>query len=109
MQGKNDLQNRPHQPGQLDFLIEQKEISVTAFRRKPAAVWAYLEIVGHVVILTRRGQRVCAMLSIETHACLGGGYEKTMREVEESVVAWREEQKAIRRARREKKHDSIEH
>ena len=34
---------------------------------------------------------------------LSGDYEKTMREIEEAAAAWREEQKALRRARREAK------
>ena len=44
-----------------------------------------------------------SIMSIETHACLSGDYEKTMREIEEAAAAWREEQKALRRARREAK------
>ena len=42
----------PHQPGKLDFQIVEKEVSVTQFRRKPSAVWAYLETAGHVIIFT---------------------------------------------------------
>ena len=97
-----------HQPGKLDFLIEEKDVSVTEFRRRPSAVWAYLETVGHVVFITRRGKRDCAIMSIETHACLSGDYEKTMREVEEAAAAWREEQKAKRRAKKEAQHDPCE-
>ena len=92
-----------HQPGKLDFLIVTKDVSVTEFRRKPSAVWAYLKTPGHVIFFTRRGKRNCAIMSIETHACLSGDYEKTMREIEEAAAAWREEQKALRRARREAK------
>ena len=77
-----------HQPGKLDFLIVTKDVSVTEFRRKPSAVWAYLKTPGHVIFFTRRGKR---------------NYEKTMREIEEAAAAWREEQKALRRARREAK------
>ena len=95
-----------HQPGKLDFLIEEKDVCVTEFRRRPSAVWAYLETVGHVVFFTRCGKRDCAIMSIETHACLSGDYEKTMREVEEAAAAWREEQKAKRRAKKEEQHDS---
>ena len=29
-----------HQPGQLDFQIVTKDVSVTEFRSKPSAVWA---------------------------------------------------------------------
>ena len=83
-----------HQPGKLDFLIVTEDVSVTEFRRKPSAVWAYLKTPG---------KRNCAIMSIETHACLSGDYEKTMREIEEAAAAWREEQKALRRARREAK------
>lgn len=45
-----------HQPGKLDFLIVTKDVSVTEFRRKPSAVWAYLKTPGHVIFFTRRGK-----------------------------------------------------
>ena len=96
-QDSGQMHNSPHQPGRRDFLIAAKSVSVTEFRRKPSAVWQYLETAGHVVFFTRRGKRVGAMTSIETHACLSGDYEKTMREVEEAAVAWREERKAKRK------------
>ena len=102
------MEDTIHQPGKLDFLIEEKDVSVTEFRRRPSAVWAYLETVGHVVFITRRGKRDCAIMSIETHACLSGDYEKTMREVEEAAASWREEQKAKRRAKKEAQHDPCE-
>lgn len=80
-----------------DFLVVTKSVSVTEFRRKPSAVWEYLETAGHIVFFTRRGKRVGAMTSIETHACLSGDYEQTMREVEEAAAAWREEWKTKRK------------
>ena len=94
------MHNFLHQPGRRDFLVVTKNVSVTEFRRKPSAIWQYLETAGHVVFFTRRGKRVGAMTSIETHACLSGDYEKTMREVEEAAVAWREERKAKRQRKR---------
>ena len=99
-QNSGQIRNSPHQPGRRDFLIAAKSVSVTEFRRKPSAVWQYLETTGHVVFFTRRGKRVGAMTSIETHACLSGDYEKTMREVEEASAAWREEHKAQRKRKR---------
>lgn len=77
-QNSGQIRNSPHQPGRRDFLIAAKSVSVTEFRRKPSAVWQYLETAGHVVFFTRRGKRVGAMTSIETHACLSGDYEKTI-------------------------------
>ena len=97
-----------HTPGQRDFLIEEKDVSVTEFRRKPSAVWQYLETPGHVIFFTRRKKHIAVLMSIETHACLSGDYEKTMREVEEAASAWREEQKAKRRAKKEAQHDPCE-
>lgn len=48
-----------HMPGQRDFLIEEKDVSVTEFRRKPSAVWRFLETPGHVIFLgTHRGAHV---------------------------------------------------
>lgn len=94
------ISEHPHQPGNLDFMIVEKDVSVTEFRRKLSAVWAYLETTGHVIFFTRRGKRECVIMSVETHACLRGDYEKTMREVEAATAAWREEQKARRKAKR---------
>ena len=106
MSSNSDPITIPHQPGKLDFQIVEKEVSVTQFRRKPSAVWAYLEAAGHVIIFTRRGKRDRAIMSIETHACLSGDYEKTMREAEEAAAKWRAERKTRRQQAREaKQHD----
>ena len=59
-----------HVPGQLDFRIEEKEFPVTVFRRKISSVWDFVEAPGHVAIITRRGKRECALMSIETWACM---------------------------------------
>ena len=99
-QDGGQMHNSPHQPGRRDFLVVTKSVSVTEFRRKPSAVWQYLETAGHVVFFTRRGKRVGAMTSIETHACLSGDYEKIMREVEEAAAAWRDERKVERKRNR---------
>lgn len=99
-QDSGQIHNSLHQPGRRDFLIAAKSVSVTEFRRRSSAVWQYLETAGHVVFFIRRGQRVGAMTSIETHACLSGDYEQTMREVEEAAAAWREEHKAKRKRKR---------
>ena len=42
-----------------------------------------------------------------TKDCMSGDYEKTMREVEEAAAAWREEQKAKRRAKKEEQHAQL--
>ena len=99
-QNSGQMYNSPHQPGRRDFLVVTKSVSVTEFRRRPSAVWQYLETAGHIVFFTRRGKRVGAMTSIETHACLSGDYEQTMCEVEEAAAAWHEERKAKRKRNR---------
>ena len=88
-----------HTLGQRDFLIEEKEVSVTEFRRKPSAVWQYLEIPGHVIFFARKKARVAAIMSIETHACLSDDYEAEIAQVEEAARAYREQKKAARRRR----------
>ena len=88
-----------HVPGQRDFLIEEKDVSVTVFRRKPSAVWQYLETPGHVIFFTRRKKHIAVLMSIETHACLANDYEAEMAKVEEAARAYREEKKAARRRR----------
>ena len=106
MSSNSDPITIPHQPGKLDFQIVEKEVSVTQFRRKPSAVWAYLETAGHVIVFTRRGKRDCAIMSIETHACMSGDYERTMREVEAAAAKWRAERKTRRQQAKEaKQHD----
>ena len=86
-----------HMPGKLDFLIEEKDFTVTAFRRKPSAVWAFVETPGHIAFFTRRGHRICALTSIETHACLSGNYEAEIAEVERISREYREKRRAARR------------
>ena len=86
-----------HVPGKRDFFIEEKDVSVTEFRRKPSAVWKYAETPGHVVFFTRRGKRVCALMSIETHAYLSDDYKAEMAEVEREAQAYCEKKKADRR------------
>ena len=85
-----------HTPGQRDFIIEEKDVSVTEFRRKPSAIWKYLETPGHVILLTRRKVHVAVLMSIETHACLSNDYEAEIAEVEQAALAYREEKKAAR-------------
>ena len=86
-----------HTPGQRDFHIEEKDVSVTEFRRRPSAVWRYLETPGHVIFFTRRKARVAVLISIETHACLSDNYEAEMARVGEAARAYREARKAARR------------
>lgn len=88
-----------HVPGRRDFLIEEKDVSVTVFRRRPSAVWQYLETPGHVIFFTRRKKHIAVLMSIETHACLSNDYEAEMAKVEEAARAYREEKKAARRRR----------
>ena len=88
-----------HTPGQRDFLIEEKDVSVTEFRRKPSAVWRYLETPGHVIFFTRRKKHIAVLMSIETHACLSNDYEAEIAKVEEDARTYREEKKAARRRR----------
>ena len=88
-----------HTPGQRDFLIEEKDVSVTVFRRRPSAVWQYLETPGHVIFFTRRKKHIAVLMSIETHACLSDNYEAEIAQVEEAARAYREQKKAARRRR----------
>lgn len=88
-----------HVPGRRDFLIEEKDVSVTEFRRKPSVIWRYLKTPGHVIFLTRRRVHIAVLMSIETHACLSNDYKAEMAKVEEAARAYREEKKAARRRR----------
>ena len=63
MSSNSDPITIPHQPGKLDFQIVEKGVSVTQFRRKPSAVWTYLETAGCVIVFTRRGKRAYLRLT----------------------------------------------
>ena len=90
-----------HVPGQLDFRIEEKEFPVTVFRRKISSVWDFIETPGHVDIITRKGKRECALMSIETYACMSEDYEAEMAKVKALSREYREKRKAARRARKD--------
>ena len=53
-------------------LVELKErvFSVSALRKHQSSVFDYIEAPGHVAIITRRGVRECAMMSISTYRSL---------------------------------------
>ena len=89
-----------HIPGQLDFSIEEKEFPVTTFRRKISSIWSFVETPGCVAIITRRGKRECALVSIETYACMSGDYEAEMARVEAASREYREKRRAARRENR---------
>lgn len=61
---------------QANALVE-KEVSVTAFRRKPRSVYDYIDVPGHVVIFTRHGKREAAIMSIDTYDWLIGMTERS--------------------------------
>ena len=70
--------------------IQEKEVSVTAFRRRPRMVYEYIDTPGHVVVFTKRGKRDCVIMSIETYALMSGWYEETLAEIKALCDAHRE-------------------
>jgi len=74
-----------HVPGQIDFVIEKKDFTVTDFRRRPSVIWRYVEVPGHIAQLTRRGKHIVSVMSIETFVCLSGDYENEMRRIKALV------------------------
>lgn len=73
--------------------LQEKEVSVTALRRRPRAVYDFIDTPGHVVIFTKRGKRFCAIMSVETYAMLTGQYEETLAEIHTLCEAHREKGK----------------
>lgn len=71
-----------------DFDFQTKEVSVTEFRRRPRTVYGYIDTLGHVVFFTRRGKRLCAIMSLETYAWMTGDYEKAMTEYQAAKEAY---------------------
>ena len=86
-----------HQLGKYDFLIVEQEFPVTVFRRKISSVWRFVEVPGHVAVITIRGKRSCFLQSIETYACRTHNYEEIMQEINEMANQYRERQKEKRR------------
>lgn len=70
--------------------IQEKEVSVTVFRRRPRMVYEYIDTPGHVVVFTRRGKRACVIMSIETYARMSGRYEETLAEIKALCASRRE-------------------
>ena len=79
-----------HVPGQMDFRLEEKEFPVTVIQRKISSVWDFVETPGHVAIITRKGKRECALMSIETYACISEDYEAEMAKVKTLSREYRE-------------------
>lgn len=49
---------------------------------------------------TRRGKRECALVSIETYACMSGDYDAEMARVEEANQEYQAKRRADRRAKK---------
>lgn len=64
------------------FEFSESEVSVTMFRNRPRSVYEDVDIPGHVVFVTKRGKRQCAIMSIDTYAILTGQYEETINKIE---------------------------
>ena len=89
-----------HVLGQLDFSIEEKEFPVTVFLRKISSIWEFVETPGHVAVITRRGKRKCALVSIETYACMSDDYDAEMARVDEARREYQTKRRADRRAKK---------
>lgn len=72
------------------FDKQEKEVPITAFRRRPRLVYNFIDIPGHVGIVTKRSKRMGVIMSIETYAFLTGRYEETMAEIETLCKEYRE-------------------
>lgn len=72
------------------FMFDEKEVSITDFRRRPRSVYRFIDIPGHIVVLTRRGKRELVMMAIETYAYMTGDYDRTMSEIESLIKEHRE-------------------
>ena len=62
--------------------LEERELSITQLRRNWSRELSFLEAPGHVLIITRRGKRSAAMLSVETDLAMTSVScdDKTIRE-----------------------------
>ena len=63
--------------------LTEKERSVTAFRRRPRTVYDYIDVLGNVVVFTRRGEREAVIMSIETYERLTEALPREERNTDE--------------------------
>ena len=69
--------------GMQVLALTEKEVSVTAFRRRPRTVHDYIDVLGNVVVFTRRGKREAVIMSIETYERLTEALPREERNTDE--------------------------
>ena len=69
--------------GMQVLALTEKEVSVTAFRRHPRTVYDYIDVLGNVVVFTRRGKREAVIMSIETYERLTEALPREERNTDE--------------------------
>lgn len=69
--------------GMQVLALTEKEVSVTAFRRRPRTVYDYIDVLGNVVVFTRRGKREAVIMSIETYERLTEALPREERNTDE--------------------------
>ena len=69
--------------GMQVLALTEKEVSVTAFRRRPRTVYDYIDMLGNVVVFTRRGKREAVIMSIETYERLTEALPREERNTDE--------------------------
>ena len=69
--------------GMQVLALTEKEVSVTAFRRRPRTVYDYIDVLGNVVVFTRRGKREAVIMSIETYERLTEALTREERNTDE--------------------------
>lgn len=73
--------------------IQEREVSISEFKRHPAQIWEYLEVRGHVAIITVRGKRDMVIMSLETYAGFSDHPDDTLKHICEELGRYKKERK----------------
>lgn len=73
--------------------IQEREVSISELKRHPAPIWEYLEVRGHVAIITVRGNRDMVIMSLETYAGFSDHPDDTLKQIYEELERHKKERK----------------
>lgn len=76
----------------FNYVIQEIEVPLSTFRRKPRMVYEYIDIPGHIVVFTIHRKRKYVIMSIETYTIMSAGYKETLDEIEAKCQAHREKE-----------------
>lgn len=73
--------------------IQEREISISEFKRHPAQVWEYLNVRGHIAVITVRRKRDMVIMSLDTYAGFSNHPDDTLKQLHEELERHKKERK----------------